>query len=444
MPVCFVIMGFGQKTDLATGRVLDLDKSYRNIIKPAVTAAGYECFRADEIQHSGVIDVPMYEMLFAADLVVADLSTANLNAIFELGVRHALKPRATIIMAESKFTIPFDANHILVRHYEHLGPDIGFDETIRMRGELTTLMKALKGGDAVDSPVYTLLPDLQRPTRPPATRMSVAAAAAQTQSSEDSYASKLQTARDAMDSAAFDFAKKILQGIYKEQTEPGADGKPKAARPFVIQQLALATYKAGEAKAKTDGPEQALAGYADAEALLRQLDAETTTDPETIGLWSAIHKRRAEIATRSPDERKQDLTEAIRAAERGFLIKRDYYNGTNLAYLLNVRASLSSGDDKIADNVLANRVRREVVDIVNRGLATLAANTAAGADTTTLRDEKYWLAATRAESLIALGDKSGDGLMNEALASAPAQWMADSTKSQLDRLLKIPATAAGP
>ncbi|HKN28255.1 MAG TPA: hypothetical protein VJY34_10360 [Roseiarcus sp.] len=110
MPVCFVIMGFGLKTDLATGRMLDLDKSYKNIIKPAVTAAGYECVRADEVQHSGVIDVPMYEMLFAADLVVADLSTANLNAIFELGVRHALKPRATIIMAESKFTIPFDAS----------------------------------------------------------------------------------------------------------------------------------------------------------------------------------------------------------------------------------------------------------------------------------------------------------------------------------------------
>jgi len=71
MPVCFVIMGFGKKTDLATGRELDLDKSYKNIIKPAVTAAGYECVRADEIQHSGVIDVPMYEMLFAADLVVA-------------------------------------------------------------------------------------------------------------------------------------------------------------------------------------------------------------------------------------------------------------------------------------------------------------------------------------------------------------------------------------
>jgi hypothetical protein len=441
MPVCFVIMGFGQKTDLATGRVLDLDKSYRNIIKPAVTGAGYDCVRADEILHSGVIDVPMYEMLFAADLVVADLSTANLNAIFELGVRHALKPRATIIMAESKFTIPFDANHIVVRHYEHLGPDIGFDETIRMRGELTTLINALTGGNAVDSPVYTLLPDLQKPTRPPATKLSMAAGA-QPQSSEDSYATMLQTAREAIDAGAFDFAKKKLQDIYKDQTTLGADGKPKTARPRVIQQLALATYKAGEAKAKTEGPDRALAGYAEAEALLRQLDAETTTDPETIGLWSAIHKRRAEMTTRSPDERKQDLTEAIRAAERGFIIKRDYYNGRNLAYLLNTRASLSSGDDKIADNILASRVRREVVDIATRGLETLAANTAAGADTTTLRDEKYWLAATRAESLIALGDKSGEDLMKEALASAPAAWMADSTKSQLDRLVNL-VTVAG-
>lgn len=165
MPVCFVIMGFGQKTDLATGRVLDLDKSYRNIIKPAVIAAGYECIRADEVQHSGVIDVPMYEMLFEADLVVADLSTANLNAIFELGVRHALKPRGTIIIAERYFTIPFDANHIVVRHYEHLGPDIGFDEAMRMQKVLTDLINALKGKEDVDSPVYTVILDLEGPRR---------------------------------------------------------------------------------------------------------------------------------------------------------------------------------------------------------------------------------------------------------------------------------------
>ena len=52
-------MGFGKKTDYPTGRVLDLDKSYKYIIKPASEAAGYQCIRADEIQHSGNINVPM-------------------------------------------------------------------------------------------------------------------------------------------------------------------------------------------------------------------------------------------------------------------------------------------------------------------------------------------------------------------------------------------------
>jgi len=56
---CFVIMGFGPKTDFETGRVLDLDKSYKEMIKPAVEGAGLKCIRADEIRHSGVIDVPI-------------------------------------------------------------------------------------------------------------------------------------------------------------------------------------------------------------------------------------------------------------------------------------------------------------------------------------------------------------------------------------------------
>jgi hypothetical protein len=41
------------------------------------------------------IDKHMYEMLMNAD-VVADLSTTNPNAIYELGVRHALRPHTTV------------------------------------------------------------------------------------------------------------------------------------------------------------------------------------------------------------------------------------------------------------------------------------------------------------------------------------------------------------
>ena len=81
MKKCFVVMGFGEKTDLATGRTLDLDKTYRIIIKKAVETAGLECIRADDVIHSGTIDRPMYELLLEADIVIADLSTSNANGV---------------------------------------------------------------------------------------------------------------------------------------------------------------------------------------------------------------------------------------------------------------------------------------------------------------------------------------------------------------------------
>jgi len=191
---CFVIMGFGRKADPSTGRVLDLDKTYKYIIKPAVVAAGYQCFRADEVQSSSVIDVPLYDMLFGADLVVADLSTSDPNAIFALGVRLALKQRATITIAESKFKQLFDASHILVRRYEHLGPDIALDEVLRMREELSNLATALKVDSTADSPVYLTLPDLQRPTRARlGTDFGFSDFAPQLLSSDDSYAAKLES-----------------------------------------------------------------------------------------------------------------------------------------------------------------------------------------------------------------------------------------------------------
>ena len=111
-PFCFVVMGFGVKTDYETGRTLDLDATYEAIIAPAVMDAGLRCIRADEIVHSGVIDRKMYEALYRADLVVADISTGNINAVYELGVRHALRPYSTIIMKESEGRLHFDLDHV--------------------------------------------------------------------------------------------------------------------------------------------------------------------------------------------------------------------------------------------------------------------------------------------------------------------------------------------
>jgi tetratricopeptide (TPR) repeat protein len=161
-PVCYVVMGFGKKVELAAGRELDLDMSYHNIIRPAATAAGYECLRADEVRHAAAIDTPAYNLLYSAELVIADLSTGNLLAVFELGVRLALRPRITIVIAESSFQFPLDYGPLDVLRYEHLGRDLGEKEALRAQADLTQRIKTASG---VDSPLYRLLPELVPPAR---------------------------------------------------------------------------------------------------------------------------------------------------------------------------------------------------------------------------------------------------------------------------------------
>src|SRR6266496_6008711 len=183
---CFVVMGFGKKTDFETGRVLDLDQSYINLIKPAVEAAGLKCIRADDIVHSGMIDVPMYEQLLNADVVVADLSTSNKNALYELGVRHALRPYTTVVIAEQEMMNrpTFDLSHIVIRQYRHLGEDIGVSEAKRFTTELAAAIQqilATKPEPREDSPVYKFIERLTPPSISPEVRAAVAAAAKSTE-----------------------------------------------------------------------------------------------------------------------------------------------------------------------------------------------------------------------------------------------------------------------
>ena len=161
---CFVVMGFGKKTDFQQQKTYDLDKSYRIIIKKAVEEAGLECIRADDVVHAGIIDKPMYELLLGADVVVADLSTTNANAIYELGVRHALRPHTTIVIAEKNFKFPFDIGHLLVRPYNHLGDGIDAEDAEAAREGLKKAIRELTEKKETDSPVYTFLPTLRQPT----------------------------------------------------------------------------------------------------------------------------------------------------------------------------------------------------------------------------------------------------------------------------------------
>jgi Tetratricopeptide Repeats-Sensor len=440
---CFVVMGFGKKTDFETGRVLDLDQSYLALIKPAVEAAGLKCIRADEIVHSGLIDVPMYEQLLNADVVVADISTSNRNALYELGVRHALRPYTTVIIAEEMMmkSPTFDLSHIVIRQYRHLGEDIGVGEARRFTTSLAAAIQeimATKTELRGDSPVYKFIEHLSPPSISPEARAAVAAAAASTENITGAatpvHSELMQRVDEAQTKGDWIKAKVLLEEI-REMRRTGTVETSAGQQvenpedPDVLQRLALATYKS-----KYPTPEGALKAARD---LLKLLEPQTTNDTETLGLWGSVHKRLWELTKES-----SYLDEAVRAYERGFYLRNDYYNGINYAYLLNERAAHPIGfAEAVADFVQARRVRKEVISICNEWFESNAP-TAPLPSGSKFPEKRYWVLATLAEAQIGLEEEAlGQQRLEEAFAAAPEPWMKETTQEQVDKLKALVAAS---
>ena len=440
---CFVVMGFGKKTDFETGRTLDLDKTYKNIIKPAAEAARLKCVRADEIVHSGIIDLPMYEQLLMADVVIADLSTSNKNAFYELGVRHALRPYTTIVIAEDGIKVfPFDVNHVVVRQYHHMGEDIGYEEVMRFREELTAAITKILTTDPRqnDSPIYTILKNLAPPLRaeekkeaptrtmrgaPPAPEIAppvIEAGPPQSgagtpeipapapDASVMTYHSFMEKVQYAEQRGDFVTAKNLLGQV---QANFKAVNSNRAEDPSLIQRLAFTTYK-------SEHP-SAMQAFEEASNILQVLNPETSNDPETLGLWGAINKR----FWKETNDRSY-LDRAVRAYSRGFYLRNDYYNGINYAHLLNVRgANASTRAEAIADFVEAERIRKEVLSICEPLLGHEYLSNA----------NKYWVRATMAEAYVGLGDEEkARQKLKEADSFSPSHWMNETTNKRLDAL----------
>ncbi|WP_301102751.1 TRAFs-binding domain-containing protein [Propionivibrio sp.] len=438
MATCFVIQGFGKKTDFTDGRVLDLDASYA-VIKEGVEGAGLTCIRADEIQHAGTIDVPMYQQLLKADLVIADLSTYNVNAAFELGIRYGLRPSATLIVAEECFKNPFDVSHIVIRRYKHLGEDIGAQEARRFRDDLKQAITAILANAQTDSPVYAFLPDLTPPWAKPADDQIAAPVSAPARVARGMQTFRPDETLSAMGLLTFEsdnaFPQTAKANLEQAQAMLLAGDFSAACqlfqeirklRPndsFIIQQLILATYKSEQPT-----PEAALN---EAKAITQVLNPATTNDPETLGLWGAIHKKLWAITQQAGD-----LNESIEAYGRGFFLKQDYYNGINLAFLLEVRAlnAFRAGEreEGIADLVLARRIRRDVIKytepLINKDYGP---------------EKRYWILATLWEATAGLGDAaSAEKWAAQARTLKMADWMTESTQTQIQNILNRQAEIA--
>lgn len=88
----FIVRPFGTK------KGIDFDRVERELIDPALTKFDVTGRTTVDIMEAGNIRTDRFQQLLVADLVIADISTNNANAFYELGIRHALRDRHTYLL----------------------------------------------------------------------------------------------------------------------------------------------------------------------------------------------------------------------------------------------------------------------------------------------------------------------------------------------------------
>lgn len=402
--ICFVIMGFGKKTDFSTGRTFDLDKTYKNIIQPAVEASGFQCVRADEIQDSGLIDKSMYALLMQAELVVADISTYNPNAIYELGIRHAVKPFSTIILKEEGGKIPFDLDHTRIFQYKHLGEDIGADEAARCQAALADKIEQVTSKSLIDSPLYDYIQNIEPPALPGEEYKRIIGDLADR---EAHIFATIEQAKHRMVESDFESAAKLWEKA----------SKAVPSEHYFIQQHALSVYKSKHPSEQT--------ALTDALTIIEQLEPDgDTNDPETLGLTGAIYKRLWAL-----NQDSECLKRSIHFYEKGFQIRDDYYTGENYALCLNMMARFTDdAEEKIYYDIAAKKARQQI--------ASKLLDLLPGDDEADISNK--WEYATIANCCFALGDsESGDRYEKVFFNLAEADWEKETYSDSKAQLLDL-------
>ena len=121
---CYISMPFGRKP-LPNGLELDFDRVYREGIGPALELAGVAPVRADALVTCGSIQKATLEAILHSDFMIADITGANPNVLYELGIRHALVPRATLVVASTDTSTPLDLYQLRVVRYETSDAGLG-------------------------------------------------------------------------------------------------------------------------------------------------------------------------------------------------------------------------------------------------------------------------------------------------------------------------------
>jgi phosphoribosylformylglycinamidine (FGAM) synthase PurS component len=152
---CFVIMPFGEKTD-SGGAQINFDDIYEFLIKPPLERLQIKVVRCDEIPSPGSVHRMMLQHILHDDLAIVDITTLNPNVFYELGVRHALRRSATILLRKTGTKNPFN-----IRGMKTFDYDLDMRSVARAQATLQQAIEHALANPANDSLVYEVFPGLK-------------------------------------------------------------------------------------------------------------------------------------------------------------------------------------------------------------------------------------------------------------------------------------------
>src|SRR4051812_14619765 len=155
MQRAFIIRPFGKKQDSA-GKEIDFERVHNDLIAPAFTVVGLGGGTTGEIVEAGNIREDMFALIIEADLVVCDVTVHNANVFYELGIRHALRKKRSVLIKGGPVgdATPFD---LLTDRY--VPYDVG-NPAAALAALTETIRMTLISDREADSPVFKMLPKL--------------------------------------------------------------------------------------------------------------------------------------------------------------------------------------------------------------------------------------------------------------------------------------------
>jgi len=411
-------MPFGRKSD-AAGRLTNFDSVFRKIIAPAVEQAGLEPIRADEEKIGGTIHKPMFERLMLCHYAVADITGANANVFYELGIRHALRPASTAIVFLEGTVIPFDI--ALVRGISYKTDAVGEPvEPDTAVAAIATHLTAARTNPHADSPIFQLVDVLPHSQLDHAKTDVFREQVDYSKKYKQRLAHAVQAGRHAVEQIAGEPALKNLHevetGIIVDLFLSMRDVKAHQAMidlyarmPLPLQRAKLLREQLGLALNREER-------FKEAEDVLKEVIAEFGPSSETNGLLGRIYKDRWDIAkaARRP-EAQSLLRRAIDTYVQGFEADwRDAYPGVNALTLMEQQ-------DK------PDPRKARMLPVVHFSVTRKAAKNA-----------DYWDYATLLE-LAVLGNEhaAADENLSESIALARAAWQLESTKRNLGLIRQV-------